>query len=49
MALVKYNNNSISDVTATAGLASGAMNLITTNTISYSCKSLFYPIHINSS
>ena len=34
MALVKYNNNSISDITAAAGIASGDMNLITTNTIS---------------
>ena len=34
MALVKYNNNSISSVTATAGLASGGMNLIKTQTAS---------------
>jgi hypothetical protein len=34
MALVKYNNQSISSVTETAAMASGAMNLITTNTIS---------------
>ena len=30
MALVKYNNNSISAITAAAGLASGAMTLIKT-------------------
>jgi len=34
MALVKYNNNSISSVTATAGLASGAMTLIKSQTAS---------------
>ena len=35
MALVKYNNNSLSNVTAAAGLgSSGSMNLLTTNTIS---------------
>tara|TARA_Y100000114_G_scaffold61818_1_gene56659 strand:+ start:132 stop:758 length:627 start_codon:yes stop_codon:yes gene_type:complete len=34
MALVKYNNNSISDVTALAGIPSGAMTLIKTITTS---------------
>ena len=34
MALVKYNNRSILNVTALDSIASGAMNLITTNTIS---------------
>ena len=34
MALVKYNNNSISAITAAAGLASGAMTLISTTTAS---------------
>ena len=34
MALVKYNNNSTSSITAVAGLSSGAMNLISTSTIS---------------
>ena len=34
MALVKYNNNSISSVTATAGLASGGLILIKTQTAS---------------
>jgi hypothetical protein len=36
MALVKYNNRSIINVTALDSIASGAMNLITTNTISSS-------------
>ena len=48
MALVKYNNNSISDVTATAGLASGGMNLITTNTISSGVSSSNFTSNINS-
>ena len=48
MALVKYNNNSISDVTATAGLASGGMNLITTNTISSGVSSSNFTSSINS-
>ena len=48
MALVKYNNNSISDVTATEGLASGAMNLITTNTISSGVSSSNFTSSINS-
>ena len=34
MALVKYNNNSISDVTSVASISSGAMTLIKTLTIS---------------
>ena len=34
MALVKYNNNSISSVTATAGLPAGAMTLIKSQTAS---------------
>ena len=34
MALVKYNNRSILNVTALDSIASGGMNLITTNTIS---------------
>ena len=36
MALVKYNNNSISSITATAALASGAMTLIKSQTASSS-------------
>lgn len=34
MALVKYNNNSISDVTALAGVPAGALTLISTTTAS---------------
>ena len=48
MALVKYNNNSISSVTATAGLASGGMNLITTNTISSGVSSSSFTSSIDS-
>ena len=48
MALVKYNNNSISSVTATAGLSSGGLNLITTNTISSGVSSSSFTSNINS-
>ena len=48
MALVKYNNNSISSVTATAGLASGGLNLITTNTISSGVSSSSFTSGIDS-
>tara|TARA_R110002049_G_scaffold64587_1_gene170238 strand:+ start:17 stop:622 length:606 start_codon:yes stop_codon:yes gene_type:complete len=47
MALVKYNNNSISSVTA-VGLTSGDMNLITTNTISSGVSSSSFTSNINS-
>ena len=47
MALVKYNNNSISSVTA-VGLSSGGMNLITTNTISSGVSSSSFTSNINS-
>ena len=47
MALVKYNNNSLSSVTAVAGLSSGAMNLITTNTISSGVSSSSFTSNIN--
>ena len=47
MALVKYNNNSISSVT-TVGLSSGGMNLITTNTISSGVSSSSFTSNINS-
>ena len=47
MALVKYNNNSISSVTS-VGLSSGAMNLITTNTISSGVTSSSFTSSINS-
>ena len=48
MALVKYNNNSISAITAAAGIASGAMNLITTNTISSGVSSSSFTSNIDS-
>ena len=48
MALVKYNNNSLSSVTAVAGLSSGAMNLITTNTISSGVSSSSFTSSIDS-
>ena len=47
MALVKYNNNSISSVTA-VGLSSGGMNLITTNTISSGVSSSSFTSNIDS-
>ena len=48
MALVKYNNNSISDITAAAGIASGGLNLITTNTISSGVSSSSFTSNIDS-
>jgi len=48
MALVKYNNNSLSSITAVAGLSSGAMNLITTNTISSGVTSSSFTSSIDS-
>ena len=48
MALVKYNNNSISAITAAAGIASGGLNLITTNTISSGVSSSSFTSNINS-
>ena len=48
MALVKYNNNSISSVTALGSIASGDMNLITTNTISSGVSSSSFTSNINS-
>ena len=48
MALVKYNNNSISSITAAAGIASGGLNLITTNTISSGVSSSSFTSSINS-
>ena len=41
MALVKYNNNSISSVTSVAGLSSGAMTLIKEQTASSSATISF--------
>ena len=48
MALVKYNNNSISAVTAAASIPSGGLNLITTNTISSGVSSSSFTSNINS-
>ena len=48
MALVKYNNNSISSVTALGSLSSGDMNLITTNTISSGVSSSSFTSNIDS-
>jgi len=48
MALVKYNNRSILDVTALGSLSSGDMNLITTNTISSGVTSSSFTSSIDS-
>ena len=48
MALVKYNNNSISSVTALDSIASGDMNLITTNTISSGVSESSFTSNIDS-
>ena len=48
MELVKYNNNSISSVTALGSLSSGSLNLITTNTISSGVSSSSFTSNINS-
>ena len=48
MALVKYNNNSISAITAAASIPTGAMNLITTNTISSGVSSSSFTSSIDS-
>ena len=48
MALVKYNNNSISSVTALGSLPAGGLNLITTNTISSGVSSSEFTSNINS-
>ena len=47
MALVKYNNNSISSVTALDSIASGDMVLLTTNTISSGVSSSSFTSNIN--
>ena len=47
MALVKYNNNSISSVTA-VGLSSGSLNLLATNTISSGVSSSSFTSNIDS-
>jgi len=48
MALVKYNNNSISSVTALGSLPAGGLNLITTNTITSGVSSSSFTSNINS-
>jgi hypothetical protein len=48
MALVKYNNNSISSVTALGSLSSGSLNLITTNTITSGVSSSSFTSNIDS-
>jgi hypothetical protein len=48
MALVKYNNNSISAVTALGSLPAGGLNLITTNTISSGVSSSSFTSNIDS-
>ena len=48
MALVKYNNNSISSVTALGSLPAGGLNLITTNTISSGVSSSDFTSSIDS-
>ena len=48
MALVKYNNRSIINVTALDSIASGDMNLITTNTISSGVSSSSFTSSIDS-
>ena len=48
MALVKYNNNSISSVTGLDSIASGDINLITTNTISSGVSSSSFTSNIDS-
>ena len=48
MELVKYNNNSISSVTALGSLSRGSLNLITTNTISSGVSSSSFTSGIDS-
>ena len=48
MALVKYNNRSILNVTALDSITSGGMNLITTNTISSGVSSSSFTSNIDS-
>ena len=48
MALVKYNNRSILNVTALGSLSSGDLNLITTNTISSGVSSSSFTSNIDS-
>ena len=48
MALVKYNDNSISAVTAAASIPSGGLNLIATNTITSGVSSSSFTSNIDS-
>jgi len=48
MELVKYNNNSISSVTALDSMASGSLVLLTTNTITSGVSSSSFTSNINS-
>jgi len=48
MALVKYNNNSISSVTALGSLPAGGLNLLATNTITSGVSSSSFTSNINS-
>ena len=48
MALVKYNNNSISSVTALGSLPAGGLNLIATNTITSGVSSSSFTSNIDS-
>ena len=48
MALVKYNNNSISSVTALGSLPAGGLNLITTNNITSGVSSSSFTSNIDS-
>ena len=48
MALVKYNNNSISSVTALGSLSSGSLNLLATNTITSGVSSSDFTSSIDS-
>ena len=48
MELVKYNNNSISSVTALGSLSSGDLNLLATNTISSGVSSSSFTSNIDS-
>ena len=48
MALVKYNNNSISAVTALDSIASGSLVLLNTNTITSGVSSSSFTSNIDS-
>ena len=48
MELVKYNNNSISSVTALGSLPAGGLNLLATNNITSGVSSSSFTSNINS-